>query len=103
MPISQKTLILRLLLDGPGTAAEISAETGIDKRSCAHNLRCLWVAGRIDRGADQILHIDRSRGDFLYGLPGTLRSQAVRPQPRAKRVREKGCGIQNGEVLKHRN
>jgi hypothetical protein len=41
--------ILTALEDGPGTAAEIALELGLDSRLVGVNLRAMWVAGYVRR------------------------------------------------------
>lgn len=41
--------ILKALEDGPGTAAEIAVELGLDSRLVSVNLRAMWVAKQLAR------------------------------------------------------
>ena len=41
--------LLEALEEGPGTAAEIALELGLDSRLVSVNLRALWAAGRLAR------------------------------------------------------
>jgi len=41
--------ILKALEDGPGTAAEIAVELGLDSRLVSVNLRAMWVLKQLTR------------------------------------------------------
>ena len=41
--------IREALEDGPGTAAEIAVELGLDSRLVSVNLRAMWIGGHVVR------------------------------------------------------
>lgn len=46
--------ILDALEDGPGTAAEIAVELGLDSRLVSVNLRAMWVLKQLTRELIQV-------------------------------------------------